>query len=435
VLANSPASALPPVGLLGALLVGYVILAGPANYLWVSRRRRRELTWVTVPLIAVLFTGAVYGAGIAYRGSDYVVNEIQLLRVAPGGSVDATMLYSLFSPHRGDFVVQAPDASFAATAGGSFADRVNPGRHPTLALNGLAVWEERSIKVEAPVRPGINIETHLGISGLSVKGTITNRGTNAVHDLGLLTVSGEWASLAPSLAPGATVTVDRPLGRIPDYSGRLTTGCTANVPAGCKSSASPAALGAAPLSDAARTTFAEVAAGATVMGRTDIQALVGTVDPLPGITIGDRSPNRHSIAAVAEPVLLETLDTLPAGWAGARLVASFLNTQADSSLDVWDFDLPARVGGTLVLHHGTPGEASPSKPASVHPTPATVEVYDWSTRRWSRLASDVVCPGSTTFCSALLPEQSANGLVRVRTRNNAFDNLQLQLLSTNGAGT
>jgi len=171
------------------------------------------------------------------------------------------------------------------------------------------------------------------------------------------------------------------------------------------------------------------------MGRTDIQALVGTVDPLPGITIGDRSPNRHSIAAVAEPVLLETLDTLPAGWAGARLVASFLNTQADSSLDVWDFDLPARVGGTLVLHHGTPGEASPSKPASVHPTPATVEVYDWSTRRWSRLASDVVCPGSTTFCSALLPEQSANGLVRVRTRNNAFDNLQLQLLSTNGAGT
>jgi len=462
VLGNSPASALPPLGLLGALLVGYVILAGPANYLWL-RRRRRELTWVTVPLIAILFTGIAYGAGSAYKGSDFIANEIQLLRVAPGGTVDATMLDALFNSRRGDFVVDAPDGSLAVSIGqfgvlpGARADHVNPGRHPSIALNDVPVWSERNVKVEATLRTGTNLEAHLSIAGLHVRGSITNRGTRVVRDLALLTVSGEWASLAPSLAPGATVKVDSPLGKIPDYAGNLNTGCTAKgcPPQVCDSSrgalcqptCAPVSViqscrtGGAPtdsaaLGEPARSVLAEVAAGASVMGRTDVQALVATVDPLPGVTIHDRSPNRHSIAALAVPVVLDSMDSLPSGWAGARLVTSLSTSQGANSLNVWDFELPARVEGGLRLQYGTPGVPVPTKPGSgpVPITQTTVELYDWSSGSWSRLAYDVRCAGApTTFCAPISAHQLASGLVRVRTRNSPFYNFQMQLLSAASA--
>ena len=452
-LANSPASALPPLGLLGAILVGYVILAGPANYLWARGRRRRELTWVTVPLIAVIFTGIAYGAGIAYRGSDFLVNELQILRVAPNGSVDATLLDVLFAPRRGDFIVQAPDGSYTtipgqvSPVGGATPDHVNPGRHPTLALNDLHVWGQRNFKIEVPLRSAMSLETHLGISELRVKGSITNRGIQPIRDLALLTVSGEWAALAGSLAPGATVVVDSPLGRIPEYSNDTPAGCRTNVcvappcagvsqPACRGTVATPAgtsAGGGSPLNDAARKTLAEVAAGASVMSRSDIQAVVGTVDPMPGITIGDRSPNRRSVAAVAEAVRLETIDVLPGGWAGARLVTNLSNGSAGKSLSVWDFDLPARVAGSLVLQYGTPGLGGTIKGGPVVSPPTEVEVYDWSARNWSRLTYDVRCPGASTFCATLSTGQSANGLVRIRTKNGAFYNFQMQLLSAGGA--
>ena len=453
-LANSPASALPPLGLLGAILVGYVILAGPANYLWARGRRRRELAWVTVPLIAVTFTGIAYGAGVAYRGSDFLVNEVQILRVAPNGSVDATLLDVLFAPRRGDFIVQAPDGSYTtipgqvSPVGGATPDHVNSGRHPTLALNDLHVWGQRNFKIELPVRGAMSLETHLGISDLRVKGSIRNRGTQPIRDLALLTVSGEWAALAESLAPGATVAVDSPLGRIPEYSKDASTGCRTNVcvaPPPCAGvSQGPACRGTATqggtpagggglLSDASRKTLAEVAAGASVMSRSDLQALVGTVDPLPGITVGDRSPNRRSVAAVAEAVKLETIDVLPSGWAGARLVTSLANGSTGKSLTVWDFDLPARIAGSLVLQYGTPGLGGPIKGGPIVSPPTEVEVYDWSARSWSRLTYDVRCPGASTFCATLSTGQSANGLVRIRTKNGAFYNFQMQLLSTGGA--
>ena len=54
-LLQTPASVVPPVGLLGGLLIAYILLAGPVNYAAVRAIGRRELMWATVPLIAVVF--------------------------------------------------------------------------------------------------------------------------------------------------------------------------------------------------------------------------------------------------------------------------------------------------------------------------------------------------------------------------------------------
>ena len=467
-LANSPASAIPPLTLLGSLLVGYVILVGPANYLLV-RRRRRELMWVTLPLLAVLFTGIAYGAGMAYKGSDFLVNQIQLVRLAPGGVADATMLNALFNSRRGDFVVLAPDGSFATTSssGGQYGplvggpgDRVNPGRRPTVALNQVPVWGERNVKVEAAVKTGINLEAHLGIAAGRVRGTISNRGVQPVRDLALLTVSGEWAVLVAAVQPGATATVDSALGAVPAYSTGNPCNARANpclnggaavcsTPVNCKGVVAPAAGSSiapypqpypavtGPLSESAQVALAEIAAAASVMVRSDVQALVGTVDPLAGISIRDQNPTFKTVAALAEPIVLESIDRLPGGWAAAQLVTSVANSQAGTSLNVWDFIVPGRVEGGLVLQYGTPGVPVPVKPGiGPNPqSPVSVDIYDWTTRTWSRLAADARCPASSNSCATLTAGQVGDGMVRIRVRNSPFYNFQVQLLSASAVAT
>ena len=141
---DTPANSLPPLRILGSLLVVYILLAGPLNYGILRRLRRRELMWVTVPLIAAVFTAGSYGAGILVHGRDYYVNEIQVLRVAPGGAVDVASYDAVFSPSRGDLAVQLPAATLASTylpvpsgLGQGSDDRVVTGANPLVSLRNV----------------------------------------------------------------------------------------------------------------------------------------------------------------------------------------------------------------------------------------------------------------------------------------------------------
>ena len=51
-----PALALPSIEGLLLLLLGYIVLIGPINYLVLRRLDRREWAWVTMPLLVVGFT-------------------------------------------------------------------------------------------------------------------------------------------------------------------------------------------------------------------------------------------------------------------------------------------------------------------------------------------------------------------------------------------
>ena len=52
-LSNLPSLEVPPAELLLAVLVGYILLIGPISYLVLRRLDRRELAWVTAPLLVL----------------------------------------------------------------------------------------------------------------------------------------------------------------------------------------------------------------------------------------------------------------------------------------------------------------------------------------------------------------------------------------------
>jgi hypothetical protein len=58
-----PGGNAPALPWLGAFVAAYVIVVGPVNGVLLSRMRRRELAWATVPMVTVIFTlGAFLGA-------------------------------------------------------------------------------------------------------------------------------------------------------------------------------------------------------------------------------------------------------------------------------------------------------------------------------------------------------------------------------------
>ena len=362
--------------------------------------------WVTVPLIAAVFTAGSYGAGILVHGRDYYVNEIQVLRVTPGGAVDVASYDAVFSPSRGDLAVQLPAGALASTylpvpsgLGQGSDDRVVTGANPLASLRNVAIWTARDLKTDATTRGGLAVEAHLRLENGKVAGTVSNRGRTAVRRLTLFATDGRTATLAIVLAPGSVVTVSALLRAAPSQSG-AATGC----PTGCADIGTEAA--AAPGDRASAVMSA--AAGMITSPATEVQALAGIVDGLPGFRVGGLVPTRSLVAAFAMPLTLQSVDVLPANWSAPRLVAS--NGLTGNPVSIVDYELP-RLPAAAQLKISA-GNASPIGTPVLPGQKPQVEIYDWATSSWS--AADLSHP------FLLSAGERGPDLVRLRVRGSLY---------------
>jgi hypothetical protein len=114
--ANLPALDLPPLAGLLLLLVGYIALIGPLNYVILRRIDRREWAWVTMPILIVGFAVGAYAFGSALRGSSIIVNEVGIVRGAPDATEGSAQVYlGVFSPARGTYQVAVPGGALLSS--------------------------------------------------------------------------------------------------------------------------------------------------------------------------------------------------------------------------------------------------------------------------------------------------------------------------------
>jgi hypothetical protein len=80
----------PPLELLLALLVAYLLVIGPLDQYWLKKINRQMLTWVTFPAYVLLFSLLIYYIGKTLRKGETEWNELQVVDVlpAPGGGSD-----------------------------------------------------------------------------------------------------------------------------------------------------------------------------------------------------------------------------------------------------------------------------------------------------------------------------------------------------------
>ena len=100
--ASIPGLRLPSVWQLLLFLFAYTLVIGPINFLVLRRLRRRELAWVTIPVLVLLFSAITFFTGFRTRGGAAVLNEMSVAY----GSVEAERvrtqsIVGLYSPRRG----------------------------------------------------------------------------------------------------------------------------------------------------------------------------------------------------------------------------------------------------------------------------------------------------------------------------------------------
>ena len=223
-LGTMPALALPSIEGLLVLLLGYILLIGPVNYLVLRRLDRREWAWVTMPLLVVGFTVAAFAMGFVLRGTDVIVNQVALVRAAPGTDAAQAQVYlGVFSPTRGSYDVGVPGGALLSAPysgegfgqGGSQGLDVVQGDPSRLRQLAVGYGTLRAVRAEAPVLAP-RIEADLRLEGDRVLGTIRN--ASALPLAKPAVVLGSAVVVLPDLAPGASATVD--LRAEPDAFGR-----------------------------------------------------------------------------------------------------------------------------------------------------------------------------------------------------------------------
>ncbi len=220
-LGSLPALDLPSLVLIGLLILAYVLVVGPINYLALRALHRRALAWVTVPLIAVVASAGAFGTGVFTKGRSVQTNQVSIIHLRPGWDRAYEESYTgVVTPTRGDYEVKVagsrtligPIVSLSngyllnGGVGSSTTElvRISPDTN-TIGLPGMTAFVLRGFATEGLVdAPHLIVTTKF--AGGNLTGTIRNDSTTTFTDA--LVLAGDGFQKLPGLAPGATTSFD-----------------------------------------------------------------------------------------------------------------------------------------------------------------------------------------------------------------------------------
>ena len=222
-----PAVALPDLGLLFGLIVVYIVVIGPIDYLVLRRIDRREWAWVTMPVLVLVFSVGTYAVGMGLKGTDVIVDQLAIVRAAAGSDHGLAQAYvGIFSPNRRTFEVAVGDDAlianpvYMAQNGGGVPLDIVGGESSRLRGYEVGFGVLRAFRAEAPVETP-RVDADLTYADGVLEGTLTNRSDQALESVAV--TWGGQATVVPELAPGATVDIRLEIGGTISRPDRLAT--------------------------------------------------------------------------------------------------------------------------------------------------------------------------------------------------------------------
>jgi hypothetical protein len=425
VLGNLPALDLPSLVLIGLLVVAYVLLVGPVNYLALRALHRRALAWVTLPLIAILASVGAFGAGLFTKGQSVQTNQVSIIHLQAGWDRAYAESYTgVLAPTRGDYQVNVagaralvgPISSFSNGYGPSTAViRVNADNNSIL-MPGMTAFVLRGFATEGVVDAPQLVATAKLVNG-KLTGTIQNNSNQRFTDLVVL--AGDGYQVISGLAPGAGATFSvtpkpsNPYAGPPAYMSIY--GNYFNGPP-------PSQTSDADRQNLEKSSILSLVAGGGFNGISSTitpMIVAWTQQPYEQITVAGAHPRSTAESAVVIPLAIGAIGvgSLPAGLVVSRFTDIDGTTQngppgavfMQSGTATYDFT-PQLVPGTH-LTGATLDSTSQSPKGGAFPGQSlSAEAWDWSQSAWVHVAYTPL--GTTT-----LPAGAVNpttGEVRVR---------------------
>jgi hypothetical protein len=224
---NLPSVQLPRMDQLFVLIVAYIIVIGPLNYVLLRHRDRREWAWFTMPAVILLFAVAAYGFGVVLKGTNTIVNELAIVRGSVGTDQGLAEVHiGVFSPSRATFDVKVGGgALLSAQVVNSFrVGEERPldvllGEPATLRGYSVGFGVLRAFRAEAPALTP-RFEADLRLVGGVLEGSVTNASDVALPHVSV--VYGNSVEVLGAMAPGETRSIALTAPRAGSFPGRLS---------------------------------------------------------------------------------------------------------------------------------------------------------------------------------------------------------------------
>jgi hypothetical protein len=213
VLNNVPALNLPAWWLIGSLVLTYVLLVGPINYLVLRAMNRRALAWITVPVISIVASGVAYGSSVLTKGTSVQASEVAIVHAEQGWDHAYQETYTgILTPTRGDYDVVITGGRMLISSIPNYSSpypnstqsliRVDPSNND-VTLPSMTAFTLRGFATEGITTAPLLV-AQAQLSGGNLTGTVQNRSTVRFTD-GVIFAGSAFQKFGP-LAPGASVT-------------------------------------------------------------------------------------------------------------------------------------------------------------------------------------------------------------------------------------
>lgn len=221
-LSNLPALDIPSIKALGILLILYILVIGPLNFLVLKWKSKLQLAWVTIPVLTVLFTGGAFGLAYTLRGNDVMINKLSIINLQQDGFADIDSYIGIFSPSQTEYEIQIDGDHLLSPSMGGYYDpwssanfnstgqttfyQGNPSKVVGLNINQ---WSMQSFNVEAIRTKVGSIQSSLSIGRNEITGTLISKVPFVVEDAVL--VAGQDTHVLGDIIPNQEIKVEFPI--------------------------------------------------------------------------------------------------------------------------------------------------------------------------------------------------------------------------------
>ncbi len=209
---------MPSILYICGLLGLYVVVMGPLNFLVLRRAKRRELAWMTIPALVILFSCVFYATGFSFRGFTPILNRLMVIQAWDGlPQAKVKALVGIYSPVRAEYEVTADEGFMPYAFSGNFGDLQTDNQwaliqqDDSMTVPGarLEIAGMKALILEGslpalPISHTLTID--LGTASPAVTGAVVNSSEFTLRDAMLITPGG-WKKLG-DLKPGASANVN-----------------------------------------------------------------------------------------------------------------------------------------------------------------------------------------------------------------------------------
>lgn len=218
-----PSLTLPSVVGLVGFLVLYVVAIGPVNYIYLKRKGRRELAWVTIPILVLLFSAIAYFTGFQLKGNEVILNQMTVVYGRVGGEpTRAQSLLGLYSPGRSTYNLVLPADVMARPFEQNFGNIGGSGNIAGISRGADLVIESIRVDVSGietfvldSYQDGISVTAQASLSqqgnDIIINARVQNDSDTALQNAAIL--FGSQAFPLGTLAPGAEATLEQKMGQ------------------------------------------------------------------------------------------------------------------------------------------------------------------------------------------------------------------------------